>query len=124
MTSFVLDPKQPPKLAPEVEARLAAMTQDEIEANAIADLDNPPLTEPELARLAAARLAKAARAEAGLSQAGFAKAYRINVARIRDLERGRFKQPDSALVAYLTVIRSAPLVVRQALEAQRFRKPG
>ena len=118
MARFVLDPRQPPKLSPEVEARLAAMTPEAIEANALADPDNPPLTEPELARLAAARLAKAARAEAGLSQAKFADAYRINLARIRDLERGRFKQPDSALVAYLTVIRSSPQMVRQALEAQ------
>ncbi len=118
MVRFVLDPKSPPRLSPEAEARLAAMTPEEIEANALADADNPPLTEPELARMAAARLSKSARAQAGLSQSGFAAAYRINLARIRDLERGRFQQPDSALVAYLTVIKSAPEAVRKVLESQ------
>jgi hypothetical protein len=32
-------------------ARLEAMTEEEIEANALADPDNPPLTEEELARM-------------------------------------------------------------------------
>lgn len=32
-------------------ARLDAMTEEEIEANALADEDNPPLTEEELARM-------------------------------------------------------------------------
>jgi putative transcriptional regulator len=118
MVRFVLDPKSLPRLSPEAEARLAAMTPEAIEANALADEDNPPLTEPELARMAAARLSKSARAQAGLSQVGFATAYRINLARIRDLERGRFRQPDSALVAYLTVIKSAPEAVRKVLESQ------
>ena len=50
----------------------------------------------------------------GLSQAEFAAAYRIDPAKLRDLERG-LVQPDSALVAYLTVIDRAPELVRAAL---------
>ena len=50
----------------------------------------------------------------GLSQADFAAAYRIELDHLRDLERG-LAQPDSALVAYLTVIDRAPDVVRAAL---------
>jgi putative transcriptional regulator len=93
-----------------------AMTPAEIEANAATDIDNPPLTDTELARLAAARLAKAARDRSGLSQAQFAARYHINVSRLRDLERGRFRQPDSALVAYLSVIKSDPDAVLRAIE--------
>ncbi len=50
----------------------------------------------------------------GLSQADFAAAYRIDLDHLRDLERGLLR-PDSALVAYLTVIDRAPDVVRSAL---------
>jgi len=50
----------------------------------------------------------------GLCQAEFAAAYRIDPDHLRDLERG-LVQPDSALVAYLTVIDRAPDLVRAAL---------
>jgi putative transcriptional regulator len=50
----------------------------------------------------------------GLSQADFAAAYRIGLDHLRELERG-LVQPDSALVAYLTVIDRAPEVVSAAL---------
>jgi putative transcriptional regulator len=50
----------------------------------------------------------------GLSQSEFAAAYRIDPEHLRDLERGAV-QPDSALVAYLTVIDRAPEMVRSAL---------
>ena len=116
MLKFELDPRTPPMLSPDAAARLDALTPDEIEANAATDPDNPPLTEGELSRLAAARLAKSARAVAGLSQAQFASRFHINVARLRDLERGRFRQPDSALIAYLKVIKSDPAAVLKAID--------
>ena len=50
----------------------------------------------------------------GLSQTEFAAAFRIDAERLRDLESG-LAQPDSALVAYLTVIDRAPEMVRAAL---------
>ena len=95
------------------------MTPEEIEANAVGDTDNPPLTEGELDRMSAAILAKEARAAVGLSQARFAKTFRINPARLRDLEQGRHAAPDSALVAYLTVIRREPEAVNRALADAR-----
>lgn len=116
MAKFHLDPLNPPKLSEAAAARMNAMTAAEIEANAASDIDNPPLTDTELARMAAARLAKAARDVSGLSQAQFAARYHINVSRLRDLERGRFRQPDSALVAYLSVIKSDPDAVLRAIE--------
>ena len=105
----------PPKLSADTAARLDALTPEQIEANAASDPDSPPLTDVELDRLSASRVAKAAREATGLSQAKFAETYQINVARLRDLEQGRFQQPDSALLAYLTVIRREPETVRRAL---------
>ena len=60
MVGYVLDPKNPPPLPPEAQARLDAMTPEEIEANALADADNPPLCESELGLMSAVRTAKGA----------------------------------------------------------------
>jgi putative transcriptional regulator len=54
-------------------------------------------------------------ARTGLSQRGFAGVYRFEIARLRDLEQGRI-QPDSATLAYLTVIAREPEVVERALQ--------
>ena len=114
MIRFKLDPNKPPTRAPDALARLDAMADAEIEAAALSDPDNPPLTEDERARMATARRVQAVRRRTGLSQARFAAEYHINVARLRDLERGRTR-PDSALLAYLTVIDREPGVVKRVL---------
>ncbi|MFI4975687.1 MAG: helix-turn-helix domain-containing protein [Caulobacterales bacterium] len=115
MTRFTLNPNSAPELSAAQRDRLDAMTEAEITAAAEADVDNPPLSDTELSRLRSARLVRRARLHSGLSQAAFAKTYRINVARLRDLEQGR-TQADSALLAYLTVIEREPETVRRALE--------
>jgi DNA-binding transcriptional regulator YiaG len=79
-----------------------------ITAAAESDPDNPPLMDEELERV------EAVRARTGLSQGRFAEAYRINVARLRDLEQGRTK-PDRAMLAYLMVIEREPEGVERAL---------
>jgi putative transcriptional regulator len=114
MARFKLDPANKPELAPVERHRLNHMTDVEIAAAAIDDADNPPLTTDERGKLSSARLVRQARQQSGLSQAAFAKTYRINVARLRDLEQGR-TQADSALLAYLTVIEKDPDAVRRAL---------
>lgn len=114
MARFILDPNHPPRTSPEALARLDAMTDEEITAAALSDPDNPPLTEDELARIAAARRIQRIRARTGLSQTQFADQYRINVARLRDLEQGR-SRPDSAMLAYLSVIEQEPELVKRAL---------
>jgi putative transcriptional regulator len=111
---FTHDPGDPPRFEAEELARLDAMTSEEIEAAAASDPDNPPLTSEELARMASARLVRRVRRSTGLSQSEFAARFRINHARLRDLERGRTKA-DSALTAYLKVIASAPETVMAAL---------
>lgn len=117
LIKFVLDPDNPPQLTPEQQARLDAMTEEEIEANAASDPDNPPPDEAEIARATLVRLARRVREKSGLSQRKFADTYRINVARLRDLEQGR-SRPDSALAAYLKVIEREPEAVLRALQAE------
>lgn len=117
MGKLTLDPKSPPQLSPEDRARMEALTDDEITAAAEADPDNPPLTASELERLDMRALARKARGRTGLSQSQFAGTYRINLARLRDLEQGRYKAHDSALAAYLVVIAQEPDTVRRALGA-------
>ena len=114
MRRFILDPNNPPKLSKEERARLDAMTDEEITAAAESDPDNPPLTDEELERVRLARRVQSVRARTGLSQRQFAEVYRINVARLRDLEQGR-TQPDSAMLAYLAVIAREPEAVERAL---------
>ena len=111
---YKLDPANPLRLTPEEIARLDTMTPEEIEANALSDPDNPPLTEEELARMGSARVVRDARAATGLSQTAFAKRFHINPARLRDLEQGRTKA-DSAVLAYLTVILRERGAVERAL---------
>ena len=115
MARYTLDPNSPPVLSEADKARLGAMTDRQITAAALSDQDNPPLTADELKTIAAARRVREVRAHTGLSQARFAATYRINVARLRDLEQGR-TQPDSALLAYLAVIDKEPELVRSTLQ--------
>ncbi len=114
MARFTLDPDNAPRMSPQALARLDAMTDAEIEAAALSDPDSPPLTEDELARMAAGAPIQRIRRRTGLSQAQFAAQYRINLARLRDLEQGRTRA-DSALLAYLAVIEREPDVVKRVL---------
>ena len=115
---YTLDPANPPKLSPETEAALDAMTEEEIERNAIEDPDNPPLTDEELDRMVFGRAVRLARQKTGLSQEKFAERYQIAFGRLRDWERGRY-QPDSVARAYIRVIDSDPEGVARALGAGR-----
>jgi putative transcriptional regulator len=117
MARFTLDPKTLPTMSKEEWARLEAMTDEQITAAAESDRDNPPLTDEELERVRMARRVRTVRAHTGMSQRRFAEVYRINVARLRDLEQGR-TQPDSAMLAYLTVIEREPKAVERALREE------
>ena len=121
MRRFIFDPNNPPRMSKAARARLDAMTDEEITAAAESDPDNPPLTDEELERVRLARRVQAVRARTGLSQTQFAKVYRINVARLRDLEQGR-TQPDSAMLAYLAVIAREPEAVERALQREESRR--
>ncbi len=101
------DARKPFRLSPARKARLAAMTDAEIEAAAAADPDAHALTDDQLRRAQAARFVKSVRAHISLSQEAFAERYHINVARLRDWEQGR-STPDSAIIAYFKLIEHDP----------------
>jgi putative transcriptional regulator len=102
------------RFSPQVGAALDAMTEGQIEAAALSDPDNQPLTEERLARMRLATAARSARGQTGLSQQAFAKIFRFSLGRLRDLEQGR-TQPDSATEAYLRMIQTDPDAVRTLL---------
>ncbi len=114
IVKFTLDPANLPALTDKERARLDALTENDIETGAMSDPDNPPLTDDELERMVMARLVRRARSKTGLSQPKFARAYHFSVGRLRDLEQGR-SQPDSAILAYLSLIEQDPDRVREQL---------
>ena len=113
---LTLDPANPPRLSLETEARMAAMTPEQIEANAASDPENPPLTEDELRRLNKARFIRETRKATGLPQEVFAREYLITPGRLRDLEQGR-TEPDGAFLAYMALILHSPEGVKSTLSA-------
>ena len=60
-------------------ARLEAMTEEEIEANALSDPDNPPLADEELARMRRLPDPERIRRQLGLTQAEFAEQFEISL---------------------------------------------
>jgi putative transcriptional regulator len=95
-------------------ARLEAMTEEEIEANALADPDNPPLTDEELARMRQAPNPRRIRERLTLTQEQFAEKFEIPLGTLRDWEQG-VSYPDSVARTLLRVIEQDPEAVIKAL---------
>jgi putative transcriptional regulator len=95
-------------------AALAAMTEEEIEANALSDPDNPPLTDEELAQMHRVVSLRKIRTRLNLTQEQFAEQFHLPLGTIRDWEQGK-KYPDSAARALLRVIERNPEAVIEAL---------
>ncbi len=95
-------------------ARLNAMTDEEIETNALSDPDNPPLTDAELAQMRRVPNPREIRTRLNLTQEQFAKRFHLRLGTIRDWEQGK-KEPDSAARALLRVIDREPETVDRAL---------
>jgi putative transcriptional regulator len=95
--------------------RVKALSDAEVEAAALADPDNLPLTEEELAT--ARRVSpnvRALRSHLGMTQEQFAKAYHLPIGTVRDWEQGR-SRPDAPAQALLKVIEREPEAARRAL---------
>ena len=92
------------------------MTDEEINAAALADPDNPPITPERQARLKRVPQVKVMRGALGLTQEEFSARFRIPLGTLRDWEQGK-SEPDQAARAYLTVIARDPEGVRKALTA-------
>lgn len=90
------------------------MTEEEVEAAALADPDAQPLTDEQLARAFRPGRLRELRARLGLSQAQFAKRFHLNLRTLQDWEQMR-RVPDDTARAYLRVIERNPEVVEAAL---------
>ncbi|MSP28412.1 MAG: transcriptional regulator [Methylococcales bacterium] len=90
------------------------MTEDDIEAAAVADSDNPPLTESELKKLRRFPNPKEIRKRLKMTQPQFAAQFELPLGTLRDWEQGA-REPDSAAKSYLRVIAKNPQAVIQAL---------
>lgn len=95
---------------------LRSMSDDEINAAALTDPDNPPLTLERVARLRRVPQVKVMRRALGLTQEEFSTRFRIPLGTLRDWEQGK-TEPDQATRAYLTVIARDPDAVRKALDS-------
>lgn len=95
-------------------AHLAAMTEEEIEANALADPDNPPWTDDELANTWSPAEARRTRMRLNMTQEEFSQRFRIPLGTLRDWERGA-SVPDASARALLRVIAREPEAVIRAL---------
>ena len=98
-------------------ARVRAMTDEEVEAAALSDPDNPPLTEERMKRLKPVPRVRTLRRALRLSQEEFAARFHIPLETVRDWEQGR-AEPDQPARAYLKVIAVDPDGVRRALQAK------
>ena len=94
--------------------KAAPMSEADIEAAAVSDPDNLPLTPEREAQLRPVPRVKTLRRALGLTQEEFAGRYHIPLGTLRDREQGR-SQPDQAARAFLAVIARAPKEVAELL---------
>ncbi len=93
-----------------------AILEEEIEAIAAADVENPPWTDEELARARLAPRVKTVRRALRLTQEQFAERYMIPVQTLRAWEQG-VTEPDAAGKAYIRAIIGDAEGVARALRA-------
>jgi putative transcriptional regulator len=106
--------------------RIEALTGEQALQNALADPDNPPLTDDQLARMRRIPDPQEIRQRLGLTQREFSQQFQIALGTLRDWEQGA-RRPDSAAKAYLRVIAAVPDAVRRILqteESQRIVTPA
>jgi putative transcriptional regulator len=95
----------------------APMTEKEIEADALADQDDPPMTDHDLAAAPRTPRIRIMRRALRLTQEEFAERYMIPLGTLRAWEQG-VSLPDKTAQAYLRAIRGNAEAVAAALHAQ------
>ncbi len=96
-------------------SRFDALTDEEVHAAALSDLDARPWTDDQLAKAKRTPRVRIIRRALRLTQEEFAEQFGIPLGTLRDWEQGR-KEPDQAARSYLLVIASEPDAVRNALK--------
>jgi len=109
-THFTRKRGRPFRFSEEERRRLKNLSDPEIEARALSDLDNPPLSKEELQRMVLAREVRLTREKTGLSQPQFAARFHIGLARLRDFEQAR-SEPDFIVRVFLRMIFEDPAKV-------------
>lgn len=94
--------------------RLAEMTEEEIEANALADPDNPPISDEELNFFRRLVNVREIRQRQQLTQQQFSNRYRIPLGTLRDWEQ-RGRVPDGSATTLLRIIDKYPEIVLEVL---------
>ena len=94
------------------------LSDEFVEAAALKDPDNLPMTSEQLAKMRRVPRVRTLRFNLRLSQEEFAKRFRIPLGTLRDWEQGR-TAPDEAARAYIDVIAFDPEHVRKALSGAR-----
>jgi putative transcriptional regulator len=107
-----IDPKPPSRTDWE---RVDRMTDEEVEAAALADPDAQPLTDEELTQCFRPGVLRMVRERLGLDQAAFARRFCIEQKTLEAWETGR-GVPTEAERAYLKVIERNPEAVLAALD--------
>ena len=97
-------------------ARVDAMSDEEVEANALSDPDNPPITAAQLATMRRVPNPKDIRNQLHMTQEQVSAEFGLPIGTVRDWEQG-LKQPDSAARTLLRVIAHNPEAVIAALKA-------
>ncbi len=103
-------------------ARVDALTEEEIERNALDDPDNPPLTPERLAKMRRVPNPKQLRLSMGLTQEEFARQFEIPLQTWREWEQA-VRYLDRTAKTYLRVIEKSPDAVRQALGTDTREQP-
>jgi putative transcriptional regulator len=91
------------------------MTEEEIEANALSDPDNPPMTDEELARMHRVPNVAAIRERLGMTQEEFAGRFRLPLEDVQSWER-RTSFLTGPAKTLLRVIEREPDAVLRALD--------
>ena len=98
--------------------RFHALSDEEIEAAALSDPDNPPLTEEELARMMRVPNVREIREKLGLSLEAFAERFALNPWQVKRWE-AREEHTSWEANLYLRVIDTHPEAVDDAIRAYR-----
>ena len=94
-------------MTPEDWQRLHSMTDEEINARALSDPDNPPLTDEQLARVRRPALAKKIRQKLRMGRETVSQSYGIPIDLLRAWERHE-AEPTPVETAYLHLIEREP----------------
>ena len=98
-------------------ARLRSASEEEIEAGARSDPDNPPLTGKELKKMRRVSFVKHLRHRLGMSQTTFSETFEISLSTLRDWEQHRYR-PDQTARTFLKLIALIPDQVKAALASK------